>query len=176
MDDTLVTITGMMLAIIIMLIVPLILIADRTDDISQLVAQTVTAEFVDHVIKTGEITGDRYDQFINGLISSGNSYEIDMEIKILDPNTSKEITDDDVSKIGSNTYYSIYTSQVESRIAESDNDKLILKQGDIILVTVRNNSDTLSQTLKRFYYKTRGEGIHIITASSSGTVAIDGAT
>ena len=67
MDDTLVTIIGIIAASIIMFIAPLILIADRSDDISQLLAQTATSEFVNEVIKTGKITLDNYQRFISSL-------------------------------------------------------------------------------------------------------------
>lgn len=183
MEETTVTVIGLLIAVIIMFIVPVILIADRSDDISQLVVQTVTAEFVDDVIKTGKITENRYQQFINSLYASGNTYEIDMEIKILDENTAKKVTDAHPEEIGNNTYYSIFTSQIEDMIglsAENDNNnalgKLILKQGDVISVTIKNESATFSQSLKSFYYNAIGEDIHIISATASGTIAIDGAT
>lgn len=174
MEDTTVSIIGIMVAAIIMFLVPLILIADRADDISQLVVQTATAEFVDEVIKNGKITNNQYQNFISRLVSSGNAYEIDMEVKILDENTSKIG--------GNNTYYSIFTSQIEDIIGTSalnvDNNsdgKIILKQGDEISVTVRNNGKTFSQSLKSFYYNIVGSDIQIITATASGTVAINGA-
>lgn len=181
MEETTVSIIGIVIAAIIMLIVPLMLISDRADDIAQLTVQTATAQFVDEVIKTGKITNDKYQKFVNRLISSGNTYEIDMELKILDENTSKIVTDKDSTQIGNNTYYSIFTSQIEDIIGVSgsntnnNNDgKIILKQGDAISVTVKNSSKTLSQSLKSFYYGTRGTSIQIITATASGTVAING--
>lgn len=183
MEETTVTVIGMIIAVIIMLVVPLILIADRSDDIAQLVVQTAAEEFVDDVIKTGEITSSRYQRFIDALQSSGNTYEIDMEVKILDENTAKRITDENPKETGNNTYYSMFTNQIESRIGISSNaiaynntGKLVLKQGDGISITVKNSSATLSQTLKSFYYNAIGEEIHIISATASGTVAINGAT
>ena len=175
MEETTVTIIGIIIAAIIMFIVPLMLISDRADDISQLVVQTATEEFIDDVIKTGKITERRYQEFVSGLLSSGNTYEIDMEVKFLDENTAKMVTDDDHTKLGNNTYYSIYTTQIEDKMAELDGE-LLLKQGDGISVTVKNNSATLSQALKSFYYNSRGESIHIIAATASGTIAINGAT
>ena len=53
MEDTTLSITGIIIAAIIMFIVPLVMIADRNDDISQLLVETYTAEFVDDIIKTG---------------------------------------------------------------------------------------------------------------------------
>lgn len=175
MEETTVSIIGIMIAAILMFIVPLIMISDRSDDISQLLVQTATAEFVDEVIKSGEITNDKYTKFVGRLAGTGNSYEINMELKILDENTAK---------IGdNNTYYSIFTSQIEDIIGTSGENtnnnregKIILKQGDAISITVKNSSKTLSQSLKNFYYKTKGADVQIITATSSGTVAINGAT
>ena len=183
MEETSVTVIGMIIAVIIMLVVPLMLIADRSDDIAQLVIQTATEEFVDDVIRSGQITNTRYQEFINALQSSGNTYEIDMEVKILDENSAKVITDLNPSNIGNNTYYSIFTNQIEEKLGMSSNitennstGKLILKQGDGISITVKNSSETLSQALKSFYYKAIGEDIHIISATASGTIAINGAT
>ncbi|MBQ2835541.1 MAG: hypothetical protein IJE68_01735 [Clostridia bacterium] len=173
MEDTTVSIIGIIIASIMMFMVPLILIADRSDDIAQLVVQTTTSEFVNEVIKSGKITNDSYQKFVNELTSSGNTYEIDMEIKVLDKNTTK---------IGdNNTYYSIFTSQIEdimglsgTNTTNNSDGKIILKQGDAISVTVKNSSKTLSQSLKSFYYNIAGSDIEIITATASGTIAING--
>ena len=54
--------------------------------------------------------------------------------------------------------------------------EIILKEGDIFSVTVKNKSLTLSQSIKNIYYKIRGENLHIIATTASGTVAINGAT
>lgn len=173
MEDTTISIIGIIIASILMLVVPLILIADRADDISQLIVQTRTAEFVNEIVKSGKITNDQYQKFLAQLVSSGNTYEIDMEIQILDENTSK---------IGdNNTYYSIFTSQIEEMIGKSEKDvynsgegRILLKQGDVISITVKNSSKTLSQSLKSFYYNIVGSDIQIITATASGTIAING--
>lgn len=175
MEETAVSIIGIIIASIIMFIVPLTLVADRSDDIAQLLVQTATAEFVDDIIKTGKITNERYQQFISSITTSKNLYDVDMEIKVLDENTSK-ITGTN------NTYYSIYTSQIEDIIGVSGDainnnnrdGKIVLKQGDAISVTVRNSSQTLSQSLKSFYYSIKGTDIQIIAATASGTVSING--
>lgn len=183
MDDTVVTIIGIIVASIIMFVTPLILIADRSDDISQLVAQTATSEFVNEVVKTGKITLDNYQRFISSLQSSGNTYDVDLEVKILDETTSKIATDSNPRTVGNNTYYSIFTSQVEEKLGLSaqivENNRtgqIIFKQGDLISVTVKNNSQTLSQILKSFYNTATSGDLQIIAASSSGTININGAT
>mgnify|MGYP004493330323 CR=1 FL=1 len=183
MENTPMDIIGIMLGAVLMFIVPLFLVADRADDISQLSAQTTTAEFINEVIKEGAITSDNYQRFTSTLFSYGNTFDIDLEVKILDKTTSKLVTDANIQEIGNNSYYSLYTSQVEDKIglsstSEGNNKygKLILKQGDQVSVTVRNSSKTLSQTLKNIYYNITGTDIHIIVAAASGTVAINGST
>ena len=105
-----------------------------------------------------------------------------MEVKILDETTSKIVTDNN-HLVGNNTYYSIFTSQVEEKLGTSSQitenyrtGQLILKQGDLISVTVKNNSQTLSQLLKSFYNGITSGNLQIIAASSSGTININGAT
>lgn len=184
MEDTTISIIAIIIGAIIMFMVPLMMVSDRADDIAQLTAQTATAEFVDTVIKSGKITCDEYYDYMDLLTTTGNTYEIDMELKILDENSAKKYTVD-TAKVGENKYYSIYTSQIEEKLFHSDEDDdgivnnsgvIVLKEGDVVSVTARNSSKTLSQTLKNTYYKIRGEDLHIIAATASGTIAINGAT
>ena len=117
------------------------------------------------------------------LATTGNSYDVDIELKILDTNTAKQHTTG-TGAIGKNTYYSIFTSQIENKLLELDmvdsnpdnTGEMILKEGDVFSVTVKNKSLTLSQSIKNIYYKLRGESLHIIAATASGTVAINGET
>ena len=102
MEDTAMDVVGILIGSILMFIVPLFLLADRADDVSQLVAQTATSEFVNEVIKSGQIASDTYQEFTSTLFSAGNTYDIDIEVKILDETPSKMITDNDPQKIGNN--------------------------------------------------------------------------
>lgn len=188
MEDTPISIIGIFLASIVMFIVPLVLMADRNDDISQLIVQNETAEFVDKIIKTGQITNEDYQNYILGLESSGNSYDVEIEIKVLDPNPAQYKTNSEPQQYGENTYYTLYTTQVLDSIQkdyennnknnknENYNAKLILKDGDIVSIIAKNNSKTLSQTLKSIYYTIVGDDLYIISSTGTGTVAINGAT
>ena len=71
-------------------------------------------------------------------------------------------------------YYSIFTSQIEEKF--KTNDKIILKEGDVVSVVAKNSSKTVSQTLKSFYYTVKGEDLHIISSTSTATVAVNGTT
>ena len=112
MGDTLITIVAIFLAAILMFIFPLMSISDRNDDVAQLSVQTKTVEFVDNIRSTGKITQDNYDAFIQTLAATGNSYDVEMEVKVLDENPGKKTAQTSTDKIGENIYYSEYTSQM----------------------------------------------------------------
>ena len=157
MEDTTVSIIGIIVASILMFLVPLYTIADRNDDISQLTVQTETALFVDNIIRLGKITATDYQQYIAAINASGNTYDVEIELKILDTNLTKNTTINNPSQIGENVYYSLYTSQIEDKLVQDETENtgkgvILLKEGDRISVVAKNSSKTLSQSLKSFYY------------------------
>ena len=185
MENTTISIIGIVVAAILMFIVPFVLIADRGDDIAQLSVSTLTAEFANKVIRSGVLTEEDYQNYLIGLATTGNTYQVDIEIQILDENTAKQTTIADPATIGENAYYSIFTSQIEDLLTKSDKEddgeynntgKIILKEGDGISVVAKNNSRTLSQSIKNIYYAVTGEEIHIILSTSSGTISMNGAS
>ena len=172
MGDTLITIIEIALAAVLMFVFPLITMSDRTDDVSQLTVDTATTEFVDDIRTTGKISADKYSQFLETIGSTGNTYNVEMEVQVLDENPGKKTTQVDRDKIGENIYYSVYTSQIQDKL---DNDKVYkLKEGDIVSVNVKNTNQTLSQQLKNFFYKVVGNDTYTIAASHGGIVTATG--
>ncbi len=174
MNDTFITIIAIFLAAILMFIFPLMTLADRNDDISQLTVQTTTSEFVDEIRRTGKLTEQQYDNFVTSISATGNAYEVEIEFKILDENPSKKTAQGSVTVIGENVYYSVYTTQITDKLASDSKHQYLLKEGDIVSVNVKNTSTTLAQTLRSFYYKVTGNDTYIISASSAGTVTVNG--
>ena len=116
MGDTLITIVAIFLAATLMFVFPLVSISERNDDISQLGVQTATVEFVDNIRTTGKITQTNYDAYVQRLATTGNSYDIEMEVKVLDENPGKKTAQTTQDKIGENIYYSEFTSQIEQKL------------------------------------------------------------
>lgn len=173
MDDILSAIIGIALAAILMFIFPLITMADRTDDVSQLTVKIATSEFANDVMATGKITSERYDQLINNLGSTGNTYNIEIEVQHLDENPGKKTTQANYTKIGENVYYSDYTTQVLQQL-QNDSKKICLKQGDRIVVDVKNTNNTQAQTLKGSLLSFTNAGQYTISASSTGMINVNG--
>lgn len=178
MGDTLITVIAIVLAAVLMFIFPLMTMSDRTDDVSQLSIETATTEFVDDVRTTGRLTIDKYNSFVQTLSATGNSYDVEMEIQVLDENPGKKTTQAESTKIGENVYYTMYTSQILDTIDKTENGKnvvLALKEGDFFSASVKNTNSTLSQQLKNFFYKVTGNDTYSVAASHAGIVTANGA-
>ena len=151
MNDTVMTVIAIFLAAILMFMFPLMSTADRSDDIAQQAVQTATTEFVDDIRTTGKITQDKYDSFLQTISSTGNSFDVEMQVEILDENANKKTTQASSSKVGENYMYTEYTSQI----------------------TVKNTNKTISQVLKNFMYRVTGNGNYNIAAQHSGIVNVN---
>ena len=172
MNDSVMTVVAIGLAAVLMFMFPLMSTADRSDDIAQQVVQTATTEFVDNIRSTGKITQDKYDSFTDTLAATGNAYDVDMEVQILDESANKKTSQVQSSKVGENYYYSEYNTQIENKLAETGT--YTLKQGDIISVSVKNSNQTISQVLKNFMYRVSGSNTYNIAAADSGIVNVNG--
>ncbi len=171
MGDSLISVITFILAAILMFVFPMMTLADRTDDIAQLAVQTTTVQFVDEVRQTGKITASAYDDFIETLYATGNTYKIELELKRLDENPSKKAATNDLEEVVQNVYYTLYTTQIEEQI---ESGTLYLKQGDIFAVSVVNNSQTIAEVLKNAFYQVTGNSSYTVTGQHEGVVMVDG--
>lgn len=172
MSDTLITVIAIFLAAILMFIFPLMSVAERSDDISQLTVQTATTEFVDNSRAVGKITIENYNKIVSTLAATGNSYDIEMEVKVLDENIGKKSAWTQGTVIGENVYYSIYTSQIYSVL--EDSGVYTMKEGDIFSVSAKNNNKTMAQTIRSVFYSISGSNTYSIAAQHSGVVTATG--
>ena len=173
MSDTVVTVLAIFLVAILMFIFPLMSTSDRTDDITTQAVESATTDFVDEIRSTGQITQDSYDNFVQTLSSTGNSYEVEMEVQVLDDNPGKKVTEAEYTKVGENYYYSEYTTQILDEI-NSDAGAMYLKQGDMVTVSVKNTNRTIGTILRDFFYSVTGNNSATVTASHSGIVNVNG--
>ena len=172
MSDTLITIVAILLAAVLMFIFPLLSVSERSDDISQLSVASATAEFVDNSRSVGKITMDNYTKLITTINATGNSYDVEKEVKSLDENIGKKSAWTQGTVIGENVYYSIYTSQVVEVLEKSG--VYTMKEGDIFSVSVKNTNKTLSQTIRGVFYSMSGSDVYSIMAQHSGVVTANG--
>lgn len=173
MSDTLITIVAILLAAILMFLFPLLAVSEQSDNIAQLSVQSSTTEFVDNARSIGKITMDDYTTLVTSTAATGNSYDIEMEIKVLDENIGKKSAWTQGTVIGENVYYSIYTSQIVEVLQEKG--VYTMKEGDIFSASVKNTNQTMSQTIRSIFYSISGSDIYSIAAHHTGVVTANGA-
>lgn len=172
MGDSLITVVAIVLAAILMFIFPLMSVSERNDDIAQLAVETAVSEFANEVMTTGKLTTQNYDKFLQTLTATGNSYDVELEIKTLDENPGKKTTWTEGDKIGENLTVSRFTSQIMDDLSEDN--VVVLKKGDQISVTVKNNNKTMAQMLRSFFYNISGSNSYQIAAQQNRVVMANG--
>ena len=174
MGDSFVTIIAIFLAAMLMFVFPLMSVSEKSDNISQLTVQTATTDFVDKVRTTGELTLDDYDKYIQTITSTGNAFDVELMVQIMDENIGVKTTQAETTKIGENIYYNLYTSQLESVLKDNKKHKITLKEGDRVSVTVKNTNTTIAQTLRNFIYRIAGNDTYQIAVQYAGIVTVNG--
>lgn len=172
MSDSMMSVIGILLATLLMFIFPLMTISKDTDKMSAEICQVATTSFVNKVMSYGKIEEDDYNDFLSKLAGTHNSYNVNMELQVIDSNSSKYTTISNSAKVGENSYYSIYNSQIEDEFNKDGEYKL--KQGDTISIIVNNTNETIFQTLQNFIYRVTGKSTYNISAQHAGVIAVDG--
>jgi len=183
MQNSTSTIVALVVAGVLLFIVPLMTLTNRSDNVTQENVKLIVEEFVTEIKNTGKLTRAQFQDFEDKLAATGNAYDIEMQIQILDENPGKKTAQTNYTKIGENVYYSEYTTQILDRLGiksysdsntTSDNKTILLKEGDIVTVSVTNADSTAAQTLESSFIGFSNAGEHVIKASASGMVTVNG--
>lgn len=168
MSDTLMTIIGIFIAVILMFILPFSIMANKNDEIAQTVVQVAVSDFVETVTNQGRITEFDYNKLVQKISTTGNAYDIQIEAQIIDDNSRRATSTADSSQTGEYKYYSVYTNTIMDKIR---NDGFYeLKKDDYVIVNVKNINITLGTQFKNMFYKLVGKDTYTIGTSSSGIV------
>lgn len=171
MQNSTSTIIAVFVAAVLIFVVPLMTLTSRNDNVVQENVKLIVEEFVTDIRNTGTLTMTKYQNFENRLAATGNVYDIEMEMQILDENPGKKTEQVNYTKIGENVYYSEYTTQIMEKLNAGT---ISLKQGDLVYVGVTNENSTAAQTLKSSFLSFSNEGEAVIKANSSGMVNENG--
>lgn len=167
-DSILITFIGIGIGVVIMFVFPLMAVSERNDDIAQNLAQTATAEFGNKIAISGKIMPSDYYEYEQELFSTGNTFEITIEVQHLDENFGKKNSTTSGDLIGENERYSTFYS---NGIPE---EGIELKKGDNVIITFKNTNTTMARTLRTFAYKAAGKGASDLAGSYSTMVVNNG--
>lgn len=171
MSDTLITVIAIFLAAILMFVFPLMTVSNTQDDISQVAVQSLVSEFVNNVATKGKLTQDDYDKFLTRLYATGNTYNVELEHKIMTINPNKGVD----NQMGENLTYSVYNSDIiDGENGIKNKGEYYLKKGDYFIATVKNTNKTIASQIKNFMYSIVGKDTYTVVGSSTGLVVNTG--
>ena len=157
----------------ILFAIPIMATASQNDNITQSAVQTLVSNFVNTAAREGKITQSNYNDFIQELYATGNSYQVDLEVQTLADNPGKKgAAGESIQVIGESIYYSEFTNTIENEIKTNGVKKL--KQGDYVLARVQNTNVTMGTKIKNFLYTIVGKDTIAIEASASALVSTTG--
>lgn len=171
-DSILITFTGLGIAAVLMFMFPLMSMSERNDDIAQSVAQTATSELVDKIAVAGAIKPSDYEEYEQKLAATGNTYDIEIEVQVLDENPGKKGNATSPDLIGENVRYSVFTTEILNHMYNEDgtSQNYVLKKGDNVIVKFKNTNTTMAGTFRTFFYKVAGKGTPSVEGSASSMV------
>ena len=79
MEDSLIVIFSIIIAVILMFLFPIMDTWERQDDISYMAVYSTVVEFVDSARNLGYITPEMYTQFLQNMGATGNRYDVTIE-------------------------------------------------------------------------------------------------
>ena len=167
MSDTLMSIIGIFFAVILMFIFPAIEMANKTDEMAQTVSQVAVTDFVNKVASKGKITEFDYNELEQKLYATGNSYDIQIEVQILDDNPRRTFVNDNIGT-DEVRYYSLYTNTILEKLSETQ--EYLLKKDDYIVVTAKSTNITIGTQFKNMFYKLIGKDTYAIGVSATAKI------
>lgn len=168
MSETFITIIAVIAVALVMFIFPIMATANQNDNITQTAVQSIVSDFVNTSAKEGKITNSNYDQFIQKLNATGNTYAVELEVQHLDDNPGNKGSGIDV--IGENIYYSVYTNNIVNELVNPESYSYKLNKGDYVKAKVENTNITFGTQMKNFLYSIMGKDTIAIEASASALV------
>ena len=170
--EILTTIVVIGLAAILLFIFPMQSMSEKSDAIAQSNVQSLVTSYVNKVSTSGILSKSDYEKLESELAATGNSYDIEMEVRISDKNPGKK---NDNQKLGDTTYYSIFTDTIIRMFdSGSYNNGIRLKQGDYLIVKVKNNNTTISQMFKNLLYGLTGNESYVVFVKYSSSIIATG--
>lgn len=161
MKDNISLVIITIVSVLVLIILPLVSVLQRQDDMSYNLVMKLTTSFADDVREKGYVDIPSYNKLLQGLTATGNTYDIQMEAhkKILikaddwqeDQPLYKEATLIDYNKDifeqienGNNIYkkIEIETSGEAGKIINNKSGVYLLKKGDEFYVKIKNTNVT----------------------------------
>jgi len=148
LDQALWKILAFILAVVLIFVAPSISLYDRQDTISYTVVNTSLKHLCDGVRDVGTLHAKAYQDFLEELSRTGNTYHV-----VLECYEKNYLPIYDISGTFVEDYYISYdgtfTQDIENQLEATG--RYDMHEGDLFYVHVENSSQTKSQTIRQIF-------------------------
>lgn len=145
MEESLSKFITAILAIIIMFIFPVYIAYEKKDDISYALAVRYTQEFVDKVRSKGYITRELYQDYMASLLTTGNTYDVELEHRYVRFDPSETSVDNGVVASRNEEIYS--TEHILNFMDSNEEHKYVMNVNDNFNVKIKNTNTTMATVI-----------------------------
>ena len=142
MEESLSKFITAILAIVIMFIFPVYIAYEKKDDISYALAVRYTQDFVDKVRSKGYLTRELYQDYASNLLTTGNTYKIELEHRYVRFDSNSESAGSEVSAVRNEEIYS--TEHILNFMDSNEEHKYVMNVGDNFSVKIKNTNVTMA--------------------------------
>lgn len=145
MEENLSKFVTAILAIVIMFIFPVYIAYEKKDDISYALAVRYTQDFVDKVRSKGYVTQELYQDYVARLLTTGNTYDIELEHRYVRFDPDNSVIDDSVAAVRNEEIYS--TEHILNFLNNNEEHKYVMNVNDNFNVKIKNTNITMATVI-----------------------------
>lgn len=142
MEESISKFVTAILAIVIMFIFPVYIAYEKKDDISYALAVRYTQDFVDKVRSKGYITRELYQDYAARLLTTGNTYKIELEHRYVRFDPEDTTLGSSVTAVRNEEIYS--TEHILNFMDNNEEHKYVMNVNDNFNVKITNTNVTMA--------------------------------
>lgn len=146
MEDALMPFILVAIVVLTLFVMPVVNMSDKLDDTMQTIVDDAATEFVDRTRAQGYITYNDYQNLIDRLLSTGNTYDIDINLMSV-----KYLSDDD-EEFNAAYVTDSYREITQDLIDLTTGERYQMKAGDYLRIQIVQTSKNPGTRFKESFF------------------------
>lgn len=168
MQDIAITIIVIIVAAILLFVFPLLATAENKNEVDLAYVQSAATEFANTNATRGMITLESLDSLKQKLSTTGNTYDVNIEISRKTDDVGKKVDWTTGTNLGEGAFFTLQGTQINEQLETTGEFRLNI--GDTLTVKVENSSKTMASSLKSAILGISESSKSEITATASALV------
>lgn len=168
MQDITITMIVIIIAAILLFVFPLLATAENKNEVDLAYVQSAATDFVNSNATRGVITIESVDILRQKLATTGNAYNVNLEVSRRTDDVGKKSGWSSGTNLGEGAFFTLQATQINEQLENTGEFKLMT--GDTLTVKVENSNKTMASNLKSAILGVSASSKAEIAASASALV------